>query len=112
MKNRDKKRILDLFNKSRGKNPIAGEVVVETLGRKTDDQGKSFLYNRRGIPVAIQLTEWWRRILSWAPWARNPQLLLFKSEAILVRLGENKSFIVSKDGVTEVPNEAHHKNNK
>ncbi len=106
MRNSIKKRVMVLFANSRAKNPKQGEVVIETLGDKPSE-GSTYLYTRGGIPKAIKLAKKVvTNLFGWAPWAKNPNLILAKSEAILVRLGEDKSFIVTKEGVTEVPNES------
>ena len=97
-------RLLDLLSRSRAKNPCKGEVVVETIGKGAD----SLLYRRNGDIHKVEVRR--PKLLGWLPKARNPKLLLFRGEAIIVRLGQDKSFLISENGVTELNSEEHWRN--
>ena len=96
-----RQRTESLYNWSRGKNPDAGEVVVEVLGKHS----KSMLYPRGGSKQATEiraLEPTWKKAAK--DGMSNPKLVLFRGEAILVRLSDEKSFVITEEGVEEVSN--------
>ena len=99
-----KNRTTILVNKSRAKNPNAGELVVETLGKDAN----SFAYKRNGLVAKLQVR--YPKLLGWLPIARNPKLILFRGEAILVRLSDGKSYAIDNESITLLDNEAHWRN--
>ena len=92
-------RILALLRKSRAKNALKDEVIIEVLGKNAN----TFCYQRDGKLQKIAMV--WNRFLGWMRQAKNPKIICAKGEAIVVRVGADKSFLVSKDGVVEIPNE-------
>ena len=95
-----------LLAETRAKNPRNGEVVVEVRGK----QAKTYCYKRNGEIGNINVDN--PKSLGWPDTARNPKLVLFRGECIVVRLGDDKSYLVSADGVEELPSEEHWRNDK
>lgn len=85
--------------KSRAKNPDAGEVVVEVRGIGAN----SFCYRRNGAIAKLQVK--YPRLLGWLPFAKNPKLVLFKGETIVLRISDKLSYVVTKQGLTEIKND-------
>lgn len=84
---------------SRAQNPDNGEVVVEVCGY----DAHTYCYKRNGLVARLQVK--YPRLLGWLPFAKNPKLILFRGETLIVRIGEGKSFVVNRNGCTEIPND-------
>lgn len=85
----------DLVKPFRAKNGRADEVVIETRGKNAD----SFYYRRNGDTTKVAVDE-----STWPVNAKNPKLLLVKGEEIMIRIGKNKSYLLTSTGVEEVNN--------
>ena len=99
-------RVLHLLKNSRAKNALKDEVIVEVMGKKAN----TFCYQRNGDIQPIK--QIWNRFLGWMKTARNPKLIAAKGEAIVVRIGTAKSFLLTAEGIQEIPNDYYTKLNK